>query len=84
MRSSAQGNLINITTSGINRLDVWVSPRLIDFKKKMEVRLNEKPLFRGLAKLELSPMLEDLRIRGDRQQIYYLKVTTGGPRPRGR
>jgi len=84
MRSSATGNLLNITTSGISRLDVWVSPRLIDFKKKMEVRLNEKPLFRGLAKLELAPMLEDLRIRGDRQQIYYYKVTMGAPRPRGR
>lgn len=88
MKTSVQGNLINLTTSGINRLDVWVSPKLIDFKKKMEVRWNGKPLFKGAAKLDLGEMLEDLRIRGDRQQIYYMKVTmgmpSGNPRPKGR
>jgi dienelactone hydrolase len=88
MKTSAQGNLINLTTTGINRLDVWVSPRLIDFKKKMEVRLNSKPLFKGQAKLEYDAMLEDLRIRGDRQQIYYMKVVMGMgnnlPRTKGR
>ncbi len=87
MKTSVQGNLINVTTTGINRLDVWVSPRLIDFKKKMEVRWNTKPLFKGIAKLEFDPMLEDLRIRGDRQQLYYMKVVVGmsnGPRTKGR
>ena len=30
-------------------------------------------------------MLEDLRIRGDRQQLYYLKVVMGGsPRTKAR
>jgi dienelactone hydrolase len=81
MKTSVQSNLINITTTGINRLDVWVSPRLIDVKKKMEVRWNTKPIFKGLAKLEFDPMLEDLRIRGDRQQLYYLKVFPGMPNP---
>ena len=82
MRSSTQANLINLTTSGINRLDVWVSPRLIDFKKKIEVRLNDKSLYKGPVKLEFEPMLEDLRIRGDRQQLYYFKVVMGAnPNP---
>jgi len=90
MKTSAQSNLINLTTKGINRLDVWVSPRMIDFKKKMEVRWNTRPLFKGVAKLEFEPMLEDLRIRGDRQQLYFFKVFPGmpttptAPRTRGR
>ena len=85
MKSSVQGNLINLTASGINRLDVWVSPKLIDFKKKVEVRLNGTSLMKAQAKLEFEPMLEDLRVRGDRQQIYYLKVTMGAnPRVKGR
>jgi dienelactone hydrolase len=87
MKSSVQGNLINITTTGINRLDVWVSPRLIDFKKKMEVRWNKNPLFKDKARLEFDPMLDDLRNRGDRQQLYYFKVVMGMgpvPKPRGR
>jgi hypothetical protein len=86
-KSNAQSNLIIIQTNGINRLDVWVSPKLIDFNKKFEVRWNDKPLFKDKAKLELSPMLDDLRNRGDRQQLYYFKVVIGmgpAPRPRGR
>jgi dienelactone hydrolase len=87
MRSSATGNLINITTSGVNRLDVWVSPKLIDFKKKFEVRLNEKTIYKSpstLPKLEFTDMLNDLRVRGDRQQLYYFKVPTGAPKGRTR
>jgi hypothetical protein len=77
MKSSSQGNLINLHVSGIMRLDVWVSPRLIDFKRKLEVRLNDKPRFKGAVKLALDPFLEDLRLRGDRQQVYWLKVSAG-------
>ncbi len=87
MRSSAQANSITLTTSGINRLDYWVSPRLIDFKKKVDITWNSRPLFRGVVKLEFEPMLEDLRIRGDRQQLYYFKAVMGmgvSPRPKGR
>ncbi len=86
MRSSAQANSITLTTQGITRLDVWVSPKLIDFKKKLTIRVNDRPFFAGLVKQEFAPMLEDLRVRGDRQQLYYFKATQGqaGPRPRGR
>jgi hypothetical protein len=77
MRSSSLSNLLNITTTGVRRLDVWVNPKLIDFKKRMEVRVNGKAFFRGVAKPNLEPLLEDLRIRGDRQQIYWLKVSAG-------
>jgi len=77
MKSSSQGNLINLKVGGINRLDVWVSPRLIDFKRKLEVRLNDRPRYKGAVKLTLDPFLEDLRLRGDRQQVYWLKVSAG-------
>ena len=84
MRSSAQGNLINLTTSGINRVDVWLSPKLIDFKRTVEVRQNTRVIFKGQVKPDLAVMLEDLRVRGDRQQLYYAKVTPGAPKPRSR
>jgi acetyl esterase/lipase len=85
MRSSVQGNSISLTTSGINRLDYWVSPKLIDFKKKVDIKLNGTSLLKGSVKLEFDPMLEDLRIRGDRQQLYYYKVVMGnGPKPKAR
>jgi len=84
LRSSVQGNLLNLTTSGINRLDVWLSPKLVDFKRKVEVRQSDKVLFKGLVKPDVAVMLEDLRSRGDRQQLYHAKITPNGPKPRGR
>ncbi len=84
LRTSTVGNLLNLTTSGINRLDVWVSPKLIDFKRKLEIRQNERVVYKGLVKPDFAVMLEDLRVRGDRQQLYHWKVSSGGAKPRGR
>ena len=72
--SSTISNLLNIKTAGLRRFDVWVSPKLLDFAKPMEVRVNGKKAFKGRAKPDLDRYLEDLRIRGDRQQAYWLKV----------
>ncbi len=77
MSSSSLSNLLRFDTVGLKRFDVWVSPKLIDFKKRLEVRVNGKSFFKSLAKPELEPVLEDLRIRGDRQQVYWLKVPVG-------
>ena len=70
-------NLIKITATGVNRMDVWVSPKIIDFKKKMEVRINGRAYYKGLAKPDLGQILTDLRYRFDRQQTYWMKVSTG-------
>ncbi|MDX2039120.1 MAG: alpha/beta hydrolase [Isosphaeraceae bacterium] len=76
-RVSALSNLLTVTASGVERLDVWVSPRTLDFKKKLEVRINGRTYFKGLVKPDLEPMLTDLRYRGDRKQLYGMKVTAG-------
>ena len=75
-KSSTLSNLYSIQVDGINRMDVWLSPKLIDFKKKFEVRIGNKSL-KQLAKPGPGQMLEDLRLRGDRQQIYWLKIPAG-------
>ncbi len=86
MRTSTEANSIVVTTSGITKLDVWVGPKYIDFKKRLIIRLNDRPFFSGIIKQDFGPMLEDLRVRGDRQQLYYFKAVMGqaGPRPKGR
>lgn len=71
------GNLIRLTTKGLKRLDVWVSPEQVDFQKRIEVRLNGKSYYKAAPKPELEPLLEDLRLRGDRKQIYGFKVPIG-------
>jgi pimeloyl-ACP methyl ester carboxylesterase len=76
-RTSSLSNLINLKTDGVKQLDVWVSPKIIDFKRKMEVRINDRPFAKGQIEPSLEDFLEDIRLRGDRQQVYWLKVTAG-------
>jgi pimeloyl-ACP methyl ester carboxylesterase len=79
LTTSRPSNLMNLTVDGIRSFDVWVSPKLIDFKRKMEIRVNNrKPsAFKAMPRPDLGQMLEDLRLRGDRQQIYWMKVPIG-------
>jgi pimeloyl-ACP methyl ester carboxylesterase len=75
-RTSALSNLYIVEASGIKRMDVWISPKLIDFKRKLEVRIGRKS-FKQLAKPGPGDLLKDLWLRGDRQQIYWMKVSAG-------
>ncbi|MDR3633945.1 MAG: PHB depolymerase family esterase, partial [Isosphaeraceae bacterium] len=65
--------LLKYEVSGLRRFDVWVSPKFVDVKKRLEIRVNGRSL-KIAPKPNLEPLLEDLRIRGDRQQVYWLKV----------
>ncbi len=77
MKSSAISNLIRLQVEGITWLDVWLSPKLIDFKRKADIRINGKPYSRAAKiKLDMEPMLDDLRVRGDRQQLYWHRIST--------
>ena len=76
-KSSSLSNLVEYTTSGVQRVDVWLSPAVVNFNKRLEVRINRKARFKGLAKPDIGSFLEDLRIRGDRQQLYWLKISAG-------
>jgi pimeloyl-ACP methyl ester carboxylesterase len=74
MKSSPQSNLIKLEVAGIKSLDIWLSPKLIDFKRRLEVRIQDRPYFKAQVKLQCEPMLEDLRVRGDRQQLYWYRI----------
>ena len=75
MTSSSLSNLIRLDVKGIKSLDLWLSPKLIDFKSKPEVRVTRSTAAtsgrKGAVKLDLESMLDDLRVRGDRQQLYW-------------
>jgi len=76
MKSSSLSNLLQFEVRGVTSLDIWLSPKLIDFKRKPDVRINGKPFNRQpKLKLELEPMLDDLRVRGDRQQMYWYRIS---------
>jgi dienelactone hydrolase len=75
--TSQMSNLLKVQVSGLKRFDVWVSPAVFDFKRRLEVRVNGRAYFKEQPRPDLGPLLEDLRIRGDRQQVYWLKVPVG-------
>jgi len=56
--------------------EVWLSPSFFDFDKRLKVHLNKKRASDVNSLIEPDPaaMLEDFRIRGDRQQLFWAKV----------
>jgi pimeloyl-ACP methyl ester carboxylesterase len=76
MTSSSMSNLVRLEVKGVTALDIWLSPKLVDFRRKVDIRIGGKPFNReAKLKLEMESMLDDLRVRGDRQQIYWYRVT---------
>lgn len=74
---------VNLELKGIRfPFDVWVGPKVLDGKGKSDARVNVKlnrrdylSGRRAIIKLELESMLDDLRVRGDRQQLYWHRIT---------
>lgn len=73
-------NLLSLTVGGINALDIWIDPEYLDLDERIQVRVNGKRYFNDLVKPDLGALLEDVRIRGDRSQLYWAKISLGGKR----
>jgi len=68
------GNTIFLHT-GAEKYDLWLHPDIINFEKRLQVRSRGFTKFSDFIKPEIAHILEDFRIRGDRQRIYRTKVT---------
>ncbi len=75
---STSANLVSLTVSGIRQLDLWLGPEFLDFEKKIQIRVNGKRLYQDFVEPDLNAFLEDLRLRGDRAQLYWAKIPLGG------
>jgi hypothetical protein len=68
-------NHINLRSSGVKQLTLWLAPNMIDFTKPTLIRVNSTQ--QGLARV-IPPdpivMLEDFNHWGDRQRLFYAKV----------
>ncbi|QDV33507.1 carboxylesterase family protein [Tautonia plasticadhaerens] len=73
-------NLLSLTVGGINALDLWIDPEFLDLDERIQIRINGKRYFNDLVKPDLGALLEDVRIRGDRTQLYWAKISLGGKR----
>jgi predicted esterase len=65
---------------GAGRTRVWLSPELIDFAEPLTVTIDGKRVHRGAIAPDERVLLEDLRLRGDRQHPFQavIETTKGG------
>lgn len=69
------GNTITVR-SGAARTVVWLSPELVDFSKPLTVSIDGRRAFRGTPQADLWTLLEDLRLRVDRQHPFWQAIDT--------
>lgn len=53
---------------------IWLSPELIDFERRLQVRVGSQRKYNDFVEASVETILEDLRLRGDRQKIYQAKI----------
>lgn len=67
--SVKEGNVIYVKSAGnINTL--WLSPEIVDFDKRVMVRIGGKAKFNDFLRPDMKAMLDDFRNRGDRQKLF--------------
>jgi len=68
------GNSVRISRSGAKRHIIWLSPELIDFDKRVKVEYRGRQRFNGFLKPDIETILEDFRVRGDREKLYWTRL----------
>jgi predicted esterase len=66
-----------VVRSGAERTSVWLSPELIDFSQPLTVTVDGRRTHKGPISPDAEVLLEDLRLRGDRQHPFWAVIETG-------
>jgi pimeloyl-ACP methyl ester carboxylesterase len=69
-----EANSLTITKSGARTHVVWLSPELVDFEERFSVRKLGRQKFNDFLSPSAETMLEDLRLRGDREKMYTVRL----------
>lgn len=64
---------------GADRVSVWLAPELVDFSRPITVTVDGRKILNGPLAPDVKTLLEDLRLRGDRQHPFWAVVEH--PRP---
>jgi pimeloyl-ACP methyl ester carboxylesterase len=67
------GNTIYVGSGG-ERATIRLSPELVDFANRVEVKIGGRSRMRDFVTPSVEALLEDLRERGDRQRLYWAKL----------
>lgn len=66
---------INIRTSGVKQLSIWLAPNMIDFSKPVMLRINGGSDGRvRMYQPNLSKMLEDFYLTGDKHRLWFERI----------
>jgi enterochelin esterase-like enzyme len=68
-------NSIQLTISGAKKADLWISPGMVDLTQPVTVRVNSQKGNPKMIPLDLEALLEDFRVRADRQKLFYAKLS---------
>ena len=69
----SKGNGIRVQSKA-ERNTIWLSPDLMDFDKRVKVHFNGRPKWNEFIEPSMATILEDFRIRGDRQRIFWARM----------
>lgn len=53
---------------------VWLTPELVDFDRRLQIRVGSTRKYNDFIEASIETILDDLRLRGDRQKIYQAKI----------
>lgn len=67
------GNAVFLEHSA-SQATVWLSPDLVKFDERLKIHQKGGQAFNSFVTPSLADLLEDLRVRGDRERLYWAKV----------
>jgi len=53
---------------------LWLSPDIIDFDKRLTIKVKTQRKFSGFLEPSIADMLDDFRVRGDRQKLTWARI----------
>ena len=75
VRGTYDGNRVEVTTRGVERVTVLVSDQMLDLKKDVVVVVNGRTLFRGPVVPDAGAILEEARRFKDRKLVFSARLT---------
>ncbi len=72
--SGESDNKKTIVVEGRGPLTLWLNPALVDFEKRLVVRVGGTQKFNDFLKPEIEAVMEDFRQRGDRQRLHSVRL----------
>jgi hypothetical protein len=69
-----EGNQIYVKAPGVKHVTVWLGRGMVDFEKPLTVTLNQAGRIKDKYTPNLSTLLEDFCVRGDRNRLFLVKI----------